>query len=92
MVSGPLAGDDLGGGFSREESVVGTEKGRHSCGSHPHQPRQHPRGCADATPRKLDMNIVSETGYIKNDNAFLLQQGNLMSPRDRISNSSAKNQ
>lgn len=38
------------------------------------------------------MNIVSETGDIKNDNALLLQQVNLMSPRDRILNSSAKNQ
>ena len=38
------------------------------------------------------MNIVSEIGDIKNDNALLLQQGNLLSPRDRISKSSAKNQ
>lgn len=54
--------------------------------------RSRPRGCADATPQQLDMNIVSEIGDIKNDNALLLQQGNLRSPRDRISKSSAKNQ
>lgn len=70
----------------------GDSEGAAQRGSHPHQPRHHPRGCADATPQKLDMNIVSETGYIKNDNALLLQQGNLLSARDRISNSSAKNQ
>lgn len=59
----------------------------------PHsQPRRRPQGRADATPWQLDMNIVSETGEIKNDNALLLQQGNLLSPRDRISKSSAKNQ
>ena len=54
--------------------------------------RRQPRGGADATPQQLDMNIVSEIGDIKNDNALLLQQGNLLSPRDRISKSSAKNQ
>lgn len=56
------------------------------------QPCRRPQGCADATPRQLDMNIVSETGDIKNDNALLLQRENLLSPRDRISKSSAKNQ
>lgn len=56
------------------------------------QPCHGPQGLADATPRQPDMNIVSETGDIKNDNALLLQWGNLLSPRDRISKSSAKNQ
>lgn len=55
-------------------------------------PWRRPHGSADTTPQRLDMNIVSETGDIKNDNALLLQQVNLMSPRDRILNSSAKNQ
>lgn len=38
----------------------------------------------------LAVNMVSETGDIKNDNALLLQQGNLPSPRDRISKSSSQ--
>lgn len=56
------------------------------------QPRRRPQGRADATPWQPDMNIVSETRDIKNDNALLLQQGNLLSPRHRISKPSAKNQ
>lgn len=42
------------------------------------------------TLRQLHMNIVSEIGDIKNDNALLLQQGNLLSPRDRFRNPQPK--
>lgn len=60
--------------FPASKQAGGRGRCRCSPHSHPTVPGRHPRGCADATPQQLDMNIVSEIGDIKSDNALLVQQ------------------